>query len=279
MARFAGLDSAPSLSGKVVGLELVGGIGVHKGLKFREDLPEGMAIETLMPDSSWHEAGKWKLSRLLWRRLSVLDPDVVLVPGYYTLPAIASALWARLHGRASVLMTESTAYDHERIAWKELLKSIVLRTLFDWAVAGGKAHVAYLEQLGFPADRVVGSYDVVNNDFFEQGTESLRRRSPQEFGLPSPYFLYVGRLSEEKNVAGLLASWIEYPQSGRHMAARAGRRWPRSRCSAAAGGELSFRARHNFRGPQELPRIAPVLRFRRLLCSSEHTRALGPGGE
>jgi 1,2-diacylglycerol 3-alpha-glucosyltransferase len=214
VARFAGLEAAPSLSGKVVGIELVGGVGVHHGLKFREDLPEQFAIETLMPKASWHEASKFQLARTLWQRLSALDPDVVLVPGYYTLPAIAAALWAKLHGRISVLMTESTAYDHERVGWKEFLKSVILRTLFDWAVAGGKAHVTYLQQLRFPADRITGFYDVVDNDFFAQGTQSLRTRSATEFGLPSPYFLYVGRLSKEKNVDGLLTSWIEYRKDG-----------------------------------------------------------------
>ena len=33
------LNAAPALSGKVAGIELVGGIGVHAGLKFREPLP------------------------------------------------------------------------------------------------------------------------------------------------------------------------------------------------------------------------------------------------
>ena len=214
VARFVGLASAPTLSGKVAGLELVGGVGVHEGLKFREDLPDGLPIETLLPAGSWRDASKTALARALWKRLSELDPDVVLVPGYYTLPAVAAAVWAKLHGRASVLMTESTAYDHQRVAWKELLKSFALHTLFDWAVAGGKDHVAYLKQLRFPADRVVGFYDVVNNDMFEHGTRAIRTQSAAEFNLPSRYFLYVGRLAEEKNVAGLLQSWLAYRAGG-----------------------------------------------------------------
>ena len=50
VARFLGLESAPSLSGRVAGMELVGGVGFHTGLKFREDLPPGIAVDTLMPN-------------------------------------------------------------------------------------------------------------------------------------------------------------------------------------------------------------------------------------
>lgn len=214
VARFRGLDSAPSLFGRVVGLELVGGVGVHAGLKFRENLPGNLAIETLMPNSSWADANKLQLARQLWKRLAALDPETVLVPGYYTLPAIAAAVWAKLHGRLSVLMTESTAADHKRVAWKEWSKGLLLHTLFDWAVTGGQAHVLYLKQLGFPLDRIAGSYDVVDNAMFAEGTRALRAGNACDFGLPLDYFLYVGRFAEEKNVEALLASWLEYRRSG-----------------------------------------------------------------
>ncbi len=215
VARFRGLDAAPALAGKVVGLELVGGIGVHAGLKFREDLPPELAIETLQPQSSWAQANKLQLARELWSRLSEIEPEVVLVPGYYTLPAIAAALWAKFHRSTSVLMTESTAYDHPRVAWKEWAKGLLLRGLFDWAVTGGKEHLAYLDQLGFPADRTARSYDVVDNELFAQGTNALRGQSASDFGLPpEPYFVYVGRFAEEKNISLLLESWLTYRSEG-----------------------------------------------------------------
>ncbi len=215
VARFRGLLSAPSLAGRTVGIEFVGGIGVHAGLKFREELPADLPVETLMPETAWRDASKFQLARMVWRRLSVLDPEVVLVPGYYTLPALAAALWARVHGATSVLMTESTAGDHLRKIWKEKAKGTGLRVLFHWALSGGKAHRDYLQQLGFPAERVAGFYDVVDNEFFSVGTAALRGRSPEEFGLPATkYFLYVGRLSEEKNLATLIASWLRYREEG-----------------------------------------------------------------
>ncbi len=213
VARFRGLNQVPSLAGKVAGIELVSGVGVHPGLRFREDLPENLSIETLLPGVSWAGANKFGLARRLWQRLNALGPRVVLVPGYYTLPGIAAALWARLHGRASVLMTESTAFDHKRRLLRELFKRIVVRLLFNWAVTGGRAHVRYLDQLGFPKNRIAGCYDVVDNESIQAGTALYRQRAahtvPQR-----PWFLFVGRLAEEKNVERLLRSWLAYREAG-----------------------------------------------------------------
>lgn len=215
VARFEGLQQALGRQGEVAGIELVGGVGVHAGLKFREDRPAEMPVETLLPHSSWQAANKLALARALWRRLDQLDPDVVLIPGYYTLPALAAALWARTHARASVLMTESTAGDHRRTPWKEWVKSRLIRALFDWAVVGGHAHDRYIRQLGIAEDRVARFYDVVGNDAIYEGVSLLRATSSrEEHDLPSRYFLFVGRMAPEKNVAGLLQAWLDYRRQG-----------------------------------------------------------------
>ncbi|GAA3757283.1 glycosyltransferase [Terriglobus aquaticus] len=215
VARMQGLCSAPTLSGRVSGVELVGGVGVHAGLKFRADLPGDLPVTTLMPEGNWSTANHWKLAWMLWRQLDRLNPEAVLVPGYYTLPGIAAALWARLHGRISILMTESAAYDHARRPGRELLKRLMLRALFDRAVVGGRDHAEYLRQLGFAPESVSRFYDVVDNDYFAAGAAEARRASSaQQHNLRERYFLYVGRLAPEKNVAGLLRAWLQYRAEG-----------------------------------------------------------------
>lgn len=215
VARFSSLLENEALAGEVAGIELVGGIGVHAGLKFRESLPAALPVETLFPDASWQQVKGWRMAHALWQCLNRLNPEVVLVPGYYTLAGLAAAVWGRLRGRRTVLMTESTEADHGRTAWKEVAKGLLIRLLFDWAVAGGAPHRRYLERLGFPGHRIARFYDVVDNDFFRDRSHAIRKHSnAADFDLPSRYFLYVGRLAEEKNVRGLLASYLEYRRAG-----------------------------------------------------------------
>ncbi len=265
VARFEGLLSHPALAGRVAGVEFVGGVGVHAGLKFREERPAHLSVETLLPEASWQQANKLQLARRVWRHLTRLDPAAVLVPGYYTLPAIAAALWAKTHHRISILMTESTAFDHARVAWKEAAKSLLLRTLFDAAVTGGSAHRRYLAQLGFPMDRVVGSYDVVNNAALAAGVAEARAFDPNTLALhlglppevsPGPYFLYVGRLAPEKNVEMLLAAWVAFREAGGSwplVLVGDGPTLPSLRAQASASGLADHVVFAGLRGSRELP--------------------------
>ncbi|HEY1947899.1 MAG TPA: glycosyltransferase [Bryobacteraceae bacterium] len=215
LARFQALLDNVDLAGGVVGIEIVGGVGVHAGLKFREEIPASMPVETLLPAAGWRETKGLALALLLWNRLDGLSPEVVLIPGHYTLPGLAAALWAKLNRRRAVLMTESTGYDHKRVWWKEAFKGMLVRVLFDWAVAGGAPHRRYLEKLGFPADRIARFYDIVDNDFFQGRSQALRNHcTAADFDLPAQYFLYVGHIAEEKNVAGLLEAYFRYRAAG-----------------------------------------------------------------
>jgi glycosyltransferase involved in cell wall biosynthesis len=216
LARFRALAEHPLLKGKLAGIEMVGGCGVHPNQRFRAEDRGDLPVLTLQ-ESGWYEAGQRRTAVRLWRTLDELSPAAVLIPGYYTLPGLAAALWCRLRRRRSVLMTETTRADHRRFWWRERPKQILLRLLFDFAIAGGKAHVRYLEELGFPLDRVAKYYDVVDNAFYQTEAAALRNRySPTDFGLPRAYFLYVGRLASEKGLDSLLHAFKRYrEQSGR----------------------------------------------------------------
>ena len=215
IARFRGLAECPGLRGRVAGIEMVGGVGVHSGLKFREKIPASLPVETLFPAGNWEQAKGWRGAQSVWRCLSRLNPAAVLVPGYYTLPGLAAALWCRWNKRLSVLMTESTADDHRRRPLREAAKSALIRGLFNWAIMGGSPQRRYLEQLGFPAGRIAGFYDVIDNDFFASQSALIRRQCRAvEFGLRDGYFLYVGRLSPEKNLTALIEAYAEYRRGG-----------------------------------------------------------------
>ena len=215
IGRFRSLAESPELRGRVAGIEMVGGEGVHSGLKFREAIPASLPVQTLFPGGSWRDAKGWNGARAVWDCLTKLNAAAVLVPGYYVLPALTAALWCRWHGRRAILMSESTADDHRRSPLYEMAKSVLVRSLYDWAITGGAPQRRYLEQLGFPPERIAGFYDVVDNDFFTAQTALVRRQyRAVDFGLPDGYFLYVGRLSEEKNVTALIEAFAEHRRGG-----------------------------------------------------------------
>ncbi len=216
VSRFRALFEHKSFQRQVSGIELVGGCGVHRGMQFRDAERADLPIHSLFPNADWDQTGQMKLAWAVWRKLDQLRPSSVLVPGWYTAPALAAAIWARLHGRRSILMSETTEQDHCRVWWKETIKRLLIRLLFDFAVTGGEPHVRYLTRLGFPIDRIARYYDVVDNLFYREQADRARQISEHNriLGLPPLYFLYVGRLAPEKNIGASLRAFARYRESG-----------------------------------------------------------------
>jgi 1,2-diacylglycerol 3-alpha-glucosyltransferase len=216
VSRFRALLENRSLARQVTGIELVGGCGVHAGLQFRDGERAGLPISTLFPQADWEKTGQLTLARALWKKLNELRPSAVLVPGWYTAPALASALWAKLHGKRSILMSETTEADYRRVWWKESLKQLLIWLLFDYGIAGGSPHIRYLARLGFAPERIARFYDVVDNRFYQEQADRARKfpRLRAFSGLPEKYFLYVGRLAPEKNIDGCLRAFAAYRRSG-----------------------------------------------------------------
>jgi glycosyltransferase involved in cell wall biosynthesis len=185
-------------------------------MQFRDQDRDGLPITSLFPTADWNQASKAALARAVWRKLNELKPSAVLVPGLYALPGFTAAVWAKVHRKRSVLMSETTFNDHRRVWWRELAKRLLMGALFDYGIAGGKPHIRYLRQLGFSGDKIARFYDVVDNQFFGQATSAARRTPAlrQKLGLPEQYFLYVGRLSLEKNVDGLIQAFARYRERG-----------------------------------------------------------------
>lgn len=215
VARFEAVADHVAFRGHADGIELVGGEGVHAGLRFRDVGRSRLPITTILPGANWSSTSQWRLAILLWRRLNTIRPSLVMVPGYYTVPAIAAALWGRLHSARTVLMSESTEADHARRRWKEAIKGTLVRGLFHYAIVGGTRHRDYLRRLGFDESRIGLRYNVVDNGFFADGVRALRaadRSAARDDA--NGYFLYVGRLAPEKNLDQLLGSFAAYRRRG-----------------------------------------------------------------
>jgi glycosyltransferase involved in cell wall biosynthesis len=151
----------------------------------------------------------------LWRKLSLLRPRIVLVPGYSSLPALCAAVWSRTHRAKAILMSESNYEDHRRSPLVEAVKRVLVTLLFDGGVVGGKRAASYLQRLGLPSDCIAQGYDVVDNEYFLSRATRCRLEA-NDLGNVSqtPYFLFVGRLAPEKNISTLLEAFRQYLNFG-----------------------------------------------------------------
>ena len=169
---------------------------------------------TLFPSRPIREVSLRELRSALWQALDRLRPDVLCVNGW-GLPGSRTTLrWTMARRVPAVIMSDSTATDFRRVAWKEFVKTRLLRH-FSSAVVAGTRHREYLVSLGFPAEQIFGAYDVVDNGHFERGANEARAdaaRTRLRLRLPDKYFLACGRFSPKKNSLGLIEAYDIFRQ-------------------------------------------------------------------
>ena len=172
----------------------------------REEISES---HTALMEGPYREKSQKALSRSLETELSSFDPEAVVVAGYATGPMRAAARWARARGRASILMFVGTAWDRRRRWWKEWVKRKFILKYFDSGLVGGRSHRPYLATLGIPDEYIWEKGNVVDGKYFACKVAEARgctdRSGPSEAS-----FLFVGRLSPEKNLLRLLEAYREY---------------------------------------------------------------------
>lgn len=145
-------------------------------------------------------------------------PAAVVCGGYSYLASWQAALWARQHGVPLILWSESTAQDMRR---NHVLVEFMKRFFRSWCsafVAAGIASRAYLLALGAPKMLVFIAPDAVDVRLFAEQAENARMKADQirtEHELPPRYFLYVGRLVEEKGVFDLLEAYARLDETRR----------------------------------------------------------------
>lgn len=167
---------------------------------------------TLFVRQSIEDVGPDETVGAVWRVLDDTDPEVVVVGGWSQSDALAMLLWARKRNRPAILMSESTAIDAQRHWLREGVKRRIVRQ-FDAALVGGKPQEDYAAALGMSRERVFRGYNVVDNDFFAEGSQAAREdveNLRQKFGLPEHYFLASSRFIEKKNLARLIEAYARY---------------------------------------------------------------------
>jgi glycosyltransferase involved in cell wall biosynthesis len=149
------------------------------------------------------------------RILERAKPDVIAIAGYGDASMRHAARWARRRGARTIMMSDSQARDWPRRPWREWLKRRWVSRHFDAAFVSGASAASYAESLGFPPHRIWRGYDVVDNEYFAKRAALVRAdgdRIRQELGLPERFFLFVGRLSPEKNLSRMVDAFAAASQ-------------------------------------------------------------------
>jgi glycosyltransferase involved in cell wall biosynthesis len=174
---------------------------------------EGFELITLV-DDIYENISPVKFVKLIEDVLGKVQPKCIVTCGYSHPAMRAAARWAKKQSEiGTVLFSESQHIDHKRNVLKEFIKKIWINKYYDAAFVGGASAASYLQNMGFPRERIWRGYNVVDNAFFESRADAIRDNSQdirQQLGLPDRFFLYVGRFSEEKNLMRLLAAYRRY---------------------------------------------------------------------
>ncbi len=146
------------------------------------------------------------------RALRKARADVVICGGYNYLASWIALRWARKRRIRFFLWVESTARDRRRgRRLVESLKTYFMRHCWGFVVPG-KSSREYVRSFGIGDGRIFNAPDAVDTSFFMREAEDARRGAVSErnsLGLPLHYFLFVGRLVEDKGVFDLLDAYSQ----------------------------------------------------------------------
>ena len=154
-------------------------------------------------------------ARALFRNERV---KIVFLPSYYPARNIALFAAAKSLSLRTVMMNESHGGTEQARGWKKWIKRQLVKS-FDSALVGGKPHKRYFCSLGLPSTRIFTGYDAIDNNFFTAQSEQVQRKASifggnmalrEAYGLPSRYFLSLGRMVEKKNLPTLLDAYARF---------------------------------------------------------------------
>jgi len=163
-------------------------------------------------DGVRRDAASGQRPRAISEVLSGFGADVIAVPGWAGEQAISAVTWARRRQVPVIVMSESQEIDFPRTVFREWIKRCYL-VYCDGALVGGRPQSDYLVKLGMNATRIRVGYDVVDNEYFDNGAARARADAAalrQQHGLPERYFLTSARFIKKKNLPRLIEAFADF---------------------------------------------------------------------
>lgn len=161
------------------------------------------SVDWIMVDIA--ERDIYSLIKILWRT----NPDIIFIAGNTT-PYLLSVLWAKIRQKPCVMVSD-TAFERYRSGIKRLIKSQAINLLYDAIFTTGTIAKRYRISQGIPEQKIWTGLYVTDNQRFcrEMNFDGNLVNIPS-----TPFFLFVGRLSREKNVDSLIKAYNNYKKGG-----------------------------------------------------------------
>jgi glycosyltransferase involved in cell wall biosynthesis len=174
---------------------------------------------SFLSDKSLDNLSAIKTVFSIWKKLSVQNPDIVIIAEYIHIAYWVALFWAKLHRKKIGLWLDSHYLDKSRHPIKEKIKQLLVKRL-DFGLASSTKSKDYFVSLGLAESMCSILGYAVDNDFYQKEYQQhLKNRKDilKELDLPQKNFIYVGRFAREKNLANLISCY--------HRAKVAGLEW------------------------------------------------------
>lgn len=151
--------------------------------------------------------GKLAIAHKTWTTLNLLKPSSLVICDYSNIFGWASLFWGIRHKIKMVFWLDSTKDDRKHYFPKEQIKQLFLKH-FDLFLAPGQKTQDYLEFMKVNSKQIVKTGYAVDNKFYLDKIMNLKdtqkKNNPKN---TKRNFLFVGRLSKEKNIITLLKAF------------------------------------------------------------------------
>jgi glycosyltransferase involved in cell wall biosynthesis len=169
----------------------------------------------LLFEGNFESSGTVRRCIRLCREIYSYRPGIVVLLGYSDISSWCALIISSLMGITRIIAFDSTAIDRPRVWYFELVKKIFVRSC-NGAFAYGSKSKEYLMQLGMPPGNIFINCQAVHNEEIaavHANAAPYRDKRVADLGAKQRNFIYVGRLSEEKNIRLLMSAFSKLKAS------------------------------------------------------------------
>lgn len=208
---FSEIDQAMKLSGQGDEL-LVAQIALYEASRKVMQNDETIIYDypyTVLFERSLDQVSFSERREALFRVFNEYRPDVLNITGYFDWAQVLLMFYARWKGVKVVISSESSSADHNRSAWKEWVKKIIVGRANAF-FCFGETSARYLESLGVAKSAIrVKNAAVIDEQVIRNRYDETKRELVAHAALNpvARKFVYVGRLAAEKNLTTLIRAF------------------------------------------------------------------------